>query len=423
MSKWGRASAKERESAPASIFCGPGRSFPVADQEDVNNAVSSLGRAGGSIAPIKACIMRRAHANNWTLPKAWTMMSKSGVPVATFGLGEADTVGDYVIRKGKLFEAGSYPDKQFEATIEDLVVASHTFIPVDNDLEHMPTILDGKLGTLMSVTLSEDNSELYGEVEIPRWLHEAIGDAPIKTSLTWDRDSMSIVGNALVIEPRVSDAAIMTAYTAFAASQPPEPVVEHPTEKTAVTILSTIRALVTGTDPKPSAVADPPQTATTPARAEEDTVTFTESDEYKAMQAKIEALEKRDTERAAREASRDAEVIRERAGVWADGEIAAFRALPAERESLVAAYVDAATDDAAVPRQVSFSQGGETKEGSRVDALKARHGARVPHTLTKEQLADSTVMMAARPQTGGEKKMDPERKKRLIEAHGFAAND
>ena len=174
MSKWGTATAKERLDAPAEIFCGPHRSYPVADQQDVNNAVSALGRAGGDTAPIKACIIRKANANKWTLPKAWTGMSK----IATFALGEAAVAGDTVTRVGKVFQDGTYEDKDFTATVEDLYAAVTNFQPVPNDLEHMPTILDGKLGQLKKVELADDGS-LMGEVEIPRWLHDAIGDAPV----------------------------------------------------------------------------------------------------------------------------------------------------------------------------------------------------------------------------------------------------
>jgi hypothetical protein len=438
MSKWGKATAKERLAAPANIFCGPGRSFPVADQADVDNAVSSLGRAGGSTAPIKSCVIAKAKANNWTLPQAWmaaaTARAAAGVPVASFAIGTPETIGEMVVRRGKIFEAGEYADKDFLCTIEDLVVAASAFVPVQNDLEHTPTILSDKLGSLLNVTLSEDNSELYGEVEIPRWLHDAIGDAPIKSSLSWDRETMQIVGNALVLEPRVSDAALMSAYTAFTGTPPPPA-----TEDAAVGVLATIRALVTGQDPRPSVtpMSDTPhQTVVTPARAQEVPVTepavtnlhavaaisFADSPEFKAMQAQIDALKATAAADASRAATREAEFTRERAGTWADGEVAAFRALPAERDALVAAYVDAATDDSTNPRTVSFSVNGESRDGSRVDALRARHSARAPHTLTAEQVADGTVLLAQRPANTAPAKMSAERKTELLVASGFSAN-
>src|SRR5262252_7777092 len=132
MSKWGTATAKERLSAPASVFCGPGRSFPVADREDYDNAIRALGRAGGDTGPIKACIRRKASANGWPLPESWmSARAFDGVLPATFALpppepdasGSGGTIAaekpDTVIRRGKVFEAGNYPDKDFAASVED----------------------------------------------------------------------------------------------------------------------------------------------------------------------------------------------------------------------------------------------------------------------------------------------------------------
>ena len=64
-------SDKERQSMPASAFCGPGRSFPVTSQEDVTNAAGLAGHADNPDA-VRACIKRKAKANGWSLPKSWT---------------------------------------------------------------------------------------------------------------------------------------------------------------------------------------------------------------------------------------------------------------------------------------------------------------------------------------------------------------
>jgi len=464
MSKWGQASASERQNAPANIFCGPNRSFPVADRADYDNAVRAIGRAGGDPGPIKTCLKGKARSNGWPIPETWMSVSAfSGIMPTIFALEDGEERSDTVVRRGKIFEAGDYPDKQFACSVEDLFIAASNFSPVDNDLEHMPTILSGKLGRLTSVSVSEDGGSLMGEVELPRWLHEAIGDAPIKTSLSWDKETMGIVGNALVIEPRVPDAALLSAFSAaggdltgcdapastdhnheivipalnmtFQKASGPQiqtgMALTTTTGNSIVSIPLTIPALLTGTDQRPATATPPGTPVTVPDRAEEDTVSFAESEEYKAMQAQIAAqtaqltaLTAENTARGERERARDAEVIRERAGMWADQEIAAFRALPAERGDLVAAYVDAATDDAAAPRTVQFSVAGESKEGTRTDALRARHAARVPHSLTQEQLRDGTIMMAQRPEaTTAPVKMNADRKKYLMELTGFAMNN
>ncbi len=102
-----------------------------------------------------------------------------------------------------------------------------------------------------------------------------------------------------------------------------------------------------------------------------------------------------------------AEVARERgkridgeAVSFAESEISAGRAFPAERQALIESYVDAATEDVAHPREVTFSSGDGEQKGSRVDALKARALQRPKHNLTtpsgipnQQRGADGQVLM------------------------------
>jgi hypothetical protein len=281
----------------------------------------------------------------------------------------------------------------------------------------------------------------------------------------WDRETKRIVGNALVLEPRVPDAALMSAYEAFSASATGEgfavspcfvgasessdgPAHANPSPPTAPTVqetadpvgvLATIKAFLLGQDPRPTAPvaeihpsvfvqAHAPETAKEETVA--DAVEFRDSEEYKAMQTQIAQLLEQDRQRAAREAARDAEVIRERAGTWADAEIASFRALPAERTALIAAFVDAATDDQAAPRMVRFSTAsGEETEGNRVEALRARHTARAQHMLTQEQmrmtpeqLKEAGVLFAQRPASSDSETMTKSRHDELVTLSGFSVN-
>ena len=64
-------SQKERDSMPASSFCGPHKSFPVTSQADVSNAAHLVGHADNPDA-VKACIKRKAKANGWKLPDSWS---------------------------------------------------------------------------------------------------------------------------------------------------------------------------------------------------------------------------------------------------------------------------------------------------------------------------------------------------------------
>jgi len=62
---------KERENMDESDFCGPDKSFPVKDAEDVIHAAQRLGEAKGEQASIKKCVIGKAHAHGWPLPKTW----------------------------------------------------------------------------------------------------------------------------------------------------------------------------------------------------------------------------------------------------------------------------------------------------------------------------------------------------------------
>ncbi len=125
---------------------------------------------------------------------------------------------EYVLRSGLLFRAGRYEDKDFEMTADELTAAVEKFDnPVPIDLEHMPTILDGKLGEVLSISAFGD--ELHGVVKLPKWLDDAIGSVPRKVSATWTRIEKELVGLALCLDPRVEDAALMSAYAGFAAKR------------------------------------------------------------------------------------------------------------------------------------------------------------------------------------------------------------
>lgn len=120
----------------------------------------------------------------------------------------------YVYRKGLIFRADKYADKNFEMSPEELLAAANDFQPVPLDVEHIPSIFDSKLGSLLAVQPSADGWELYGVAKIPKWLNDIHGEEPLKVSCTWDRASKKLSKLALVRNPRVGDAALMAAFTA-----------------------------------------------------------------------------------------------------------------------------------------------------------------------------------------------------------------
>jgi hypothetical protein len=137
-----------------------------------------------------------------------------------------------------------------------------------------------------------------------------------------------------------------------------------------------------------------------------------EKDALKQQLAELQAAQ------AAQVATFRAETISRDAAAFADGEVAAGRAYPAEREAIIALFSAAAEDDA-THGQASFSNGAK---GSRVDALKAAYAQRPPHGLTRELLAQTvnaggaTALpnQATTEFSGAEKPITPERRAQLL---------
>ena len=120
--------------------------------------------------------------------------------------------GDFVVRQGKFFEIGDFADKQFSLNEVEADAAIQRFTPAPLNIEHMPTIFDGKLGDVRK--LWRDGKDINAEYAIPKWLHDVTQAEPIKISSEWNRAEKTAVGGALVLNPRVKDAAMMAAFSA-----------------------------------------------------------------------------------------------------------------------------------------------------------------------------------------------------------------
>jgi hypothetical protein len=122
---------------------------------------------------------------------------------------DLDGEQEYIIKSGKIFEAGDYPDKKFTLTEEELKTAVSKFKPVALDIEHYPSLFDGKLGYLGGVSIGRDGKTLLGRVMLTKPAAELLKDVQIKVSTTWDAAKKTIEKLALVLDPRVSDAVVM----------------------------------------------------------------------------------------------------------------------------------------------------------------------------------------------------------------------
>lgn len=120
-----------------------------------------------------------------------------------------DEEAGIVQKWGKLFEAGDYKGHKFTMTPEEVDAVPAGFTPCHLNLQHAPSILDGKLGSLEEV--EAEDGILFGRVAVPIWLDEAIGDRPFTVSTEWDRATKQLDGLAIEIDPAVEDAVLFAA--------------------------------------------------------------------------------------------------------------------------------------------------------------------------------------------------------------------
>lgn len=214
------------DSAFAYIDAKGNRSLPIHDAAHVRAAMSRFDQTQfESDAAEKAA---RGKIVKAAMKFGVKLASFADDPVTTTAeFGETATSDSgYVLRTGKLFACGEYPDKDFSFDADDLTHAVESFAPVAVDLEHVDTVLQGKLGTVRRVWA--DGEALMGEVALPAWLDAVLDEGSRKVSATWDRATKTLQGLALVRTPRVSDAALMAA---FSAAHPDEAATFAPPRK------------------------------------------------------------------------------------------------------------------------------------------------------------------------------------------------
>ncbi len=208
----------ERDALPSSSFGDPSRRlFPLLDCSDVSDAASLIGKAKNPDA-VKARIMDFASKKSCPIPDAWKESSKMSV---TFALEDSNrrVEGDFAVYPNALlFQAGEYTDKGFEMSPEEMFIACEQFSdPVGGNIEHSD-FLKGRACEVRSIRLDDaDSSTLRGEVAVPLWLDSQLEDHERKLSCEWSRESKTLTGIGLVVHPRVEEAALVSAYAAFAA--------------------------------------------------------------------------------------------------------------------------------------------------------------------------------------------------------------
>lgn len=329
-----------------------------------------------------------------TLGKLETVAKKSEyATVKAFSMAEFSAETDAVVFKGKVFEAGDYPDKGVSFTPAELQAIASQFTPVENDLEHRETILSGQLGKLQNVQAMDGGAWLYGEVALPKWLADLTAGQPIGTSLAFDANKR-IVGNALTLNPRIPGAQVAAAFAEFVgkrnstrdqndlqkvhdlavnlgASCGSTYTAHSPKEKKPMKIKDALAAILAkfsgGGNVDLEAeigVGDAP--ATFNSQTNPDVVRLT---------AEIENIR---AGQIAAEAKR-----------FTDDLVAECRLLPAQADGVRALFTAAARDDIAAGGAKFAAESGEFTPGDRTKSLMDVFKNAPRHSLTKEQLAEA----------------------------------
>lgn len=265
----------------------------------------------------------------------------------------AEDDGSLVTRRGPIFVTGDYPDKQFALTEAEADAAIASFRPVAGDVEHTPTVLDGHLGEMRRIW--RDGTTIHGEAVVPRWLHTLLDAEKSKVSMAWDRATKQLTGWGWVRSPRISGAALMSAY--FTSQNEEITMLQNQLrtirDRTVALFAPETGDAGTGTTPAP-AVPPPvaPPAPTGPSAAE-----------FNALKAELDRVH---TERRA-----------EKAALFAAEYVQKGKILPDQSPIVAALVARALEDDAASP--ATFAVG--TAQVSRVQGIQRLFDSLRSHDL------------------------------------------
>jgi len=326
--------------------------------------------------------------------------------VSTFSRREDAASGCAIYDNALLFRAGYYPDKQFSMTPGELAQAAASWSPVGGNIQHSD-FLAGRAGVISRAWIDPtDPNVLRGEVRVPLSLDRLLTQGEKGISMEWNRAGKFADGFALVTNPRVSDAALMSLEAQLS---PPAPGISHGSyqapnlggerKKNTMKLSQLVASFVASfrgqqgveddLSAAPTATAPGSQAPTLVPQAPTTLFGYPLAQPGAQVQLAAPTQPAQDpllVERTAR--------IKAEAALFATEVIGASRALPAERDSLAGQYFQAAMDDLSAPAQVAFSYAGQARTGTRVDALKAAMAARPVHGLTQDLWTAPTAPQA-----------------------------
>jgi hypothetical protein len=323
---------------------------------------------------------------------------------ATFSLAPGiASIPGHVVRRGKMFELGTYSDKGFvlDELEADRILAAFNYAP--NELEHLwvqgiKTIFDGKLGG--ATEMYRQGNEIHGSMLIPTWLNDAIGpDEELPVSLTFHPETKEILTVGLVVEGRIPDAKVLA--TAFSAANPgtaPTAATESRTEsRPPMKLLDAFRDLISRTNDAGEVSDTAPVTQPVTVFAP-DPVQKQENDQLKQILA-----------------AREGSAIEDVAIAFHRDMVRAGKADPAEKDAMIASFAQAIKDDNA-GKPTCFSSDGKLTEGSRTKNFRDIYAARSVNPLLKAVADGVTANATAFSNSATVAGMTPERRAELLSA-------
>lgn len=328
-----------------------------------------------------------------------------------------DEGGEWVTRRGKLFQVGVFPHpdpaQRFEFAEADLDHVIEAYAPVQIEQEHLttrsiPTIFDGRLGSVPRVW--KQGSDLYAEYRVPSWVDKVWGERGHKVSAVFDPLTKQLIRVGLVLHPRIPDAVAMSddgepnselalagAYLEFAGRR-------HSASD--ARDMQTIHDIAVGqgaacapedhsglrrmmfTEPEEADMAEETKKegvpAPQPAAPSEREVALPPqfAAEHERMRAELDALRQQNATLAAERRA-------ERARSEVKARIEARKLYPEAFNQAVANLTQAYADDAATPVTFAATETG-TKVGRAANLLAEWDGT-PPHSLTQEELRGEAV--------------------------------
>lgn len=317
-------------------------------------------------------------------------------------LSQTHVAGTRAFRSGMVFRIDDYPDKGVtkEHLLATLPDAVKRFKPVPINVEHIPTIFDGKLGEMVSVSLDPATGLLDGNTSLPLPVQELLGDGPIGVSIELDSDTSDILGLAFTGNPRVKDAAVFNKFSMSMGVDTPKKEKKMAIKGTLESIknlfsqgiaeLEKIEEPVSGQTP--TVTVQP--TVTSPVTVSNEAALAEERAKREKAEKELEELKKANEDQAARMESNRLQTEAEK---WSESVILDRRALPSQKDWLVNMFCMAARQDN--QGKTCFSDTGAIIEGDALKQLKAGIASAPQHKWTEEYTKGLTTIQGTHTKT------------------------